>query len=180
MLTSLTISREWEMGTMEQLIATPIRPYEIIFGKLFPYYVLGLIQTLLVILIGKVLFGVPFRGNLLFLFLVSSLFLICGLGFGLFISTVSKSQQLSFMMSIILTLLPAFLLSGFLFPVASMPGLIRMVANFVPAKYFLTVLRGIFLKGNGLAVHGQEVGVLFIFAVIIVFACAKKFKLSLE
>ena len=180
MLTSLTVSKEWEMGTMEQLIATPIRPYEMIFGKLFPYYVLGLIQTVLVILIGKVLFGVPFRGNLVFLLLVSSLFLICGLGVGLFISTVSKSQQLSFMMSIILTLLPAFLLSGFLFPVASMPRLIRIVANVVPAKYFLTVLRGVFLKGTGLAAHWQEVGALFIFAVIIVFACAKKFKLSLE
>ncbi|MCJ7579224.1 MAG: ABC transporter permease, partial [Candidatus Aminicenantes bacterium] len=180
MLTSLTVAREWEMGTMEQLIATPIRPLEMIFGKLFPYYILGLIQTVLVILIGQVLFGVPFRGNLLFLFLVSSLFLVCGLGIGLFISTVAKSQQLSFMMSIILTLLPAFLLSGFLFPVASMPRLIRIVANVVPAKYFLTVLRGVFLKGTGLAAHWQEVGALFIFAVIIVFACAKKFKLSLE
>jgi len=180
MLTSLTVSREWEMGTMEQLIATPIRPHEMIFGKLFPYYILGLIQTLFVILIGQVLFGVPFRGNLFFLFLVASLFLISSLGIGLFISTVSKSQQLSFMMSIILTFLPAFLLSGFLFPVASMPRLIRIVTNFVPAKYFLTVLRGIFLKGTGLAVHWQEVGALFIFAVIFVFACAKKFKLSLE
>ncbi|MFC2160652.1 ABC transporter permease [Acidobacteriota bacterium] len=180
MLTSLTVSREWEMGTMEQLIATPVRPHEMIIGKLFPYYVLGLIQTLFVILIGQVLFGVPFRGNLLFLFLVSSLFLVCGLGIGLFISTVSKSQQLAFMLSIILTLLPAFLLSGFLFPVESMPRLIRIVSNVVPAKYFLTVLRGIFLKGTGMAVHWQEVGALFIFAVFIVFGCAKKFKLSLE
>lgn len=180
MLTSLTVAREWEMGTMEQLIATPIRPYEMIFGKLIPYYILGLIQTLIVILIGQVLFGVPFKGNLFFLFLVSSLFLVCGLGIGLFISTVSKSQQLSFMMSIILTLLPAFLLSGFLFPVASMPRVIRIVANFVPAKYFLTTLRGIFLKGTGLSVHWQETAALFVFAVIIVFACAKKFKLSLE
>ena len=180
MLTSLTMSREWETGTMEQLIATPIRPYEMIFGKLFPYYVLGLIQTLFIVLIGQILFQVPFRGNLVFLFLVSSLFLICGLGFGLFISTATKSQQLSFMMSIILTLLPAFLLSGFLFPVASMPRLIRYVAYFVPAKYFLTVLRGIFLKGTGISVHWPEVGALFIFAVIIVTACAKKFKLSLE
>ena len=165
---------------MEQLIASPIRPIEMIFGKLFPYYVLGLVQTLFVVLIGQILFQVPFKGNLVFLFLVSSLFLICGLGIGLYISTVSKSQQLSFMMSIILTLLPAFLLSGFLFPVASMPPLIRYVAYFVPAKYFLTVLRGIFLKGTGLAVHWPEVGALFIFAVIIVTACAKKFKLSLE
>ena len=133
-----------------------------------------------ILMIGQVLFGVPFRGNLLFLFLVSSLFLVCGLGIGLFISTVSKSQQLAFMLSIILTLLPAFLLSGFLFPVASMPRLIRIVSTVVPAKYFLTVLRGIFLKGTGMAVHWQEVGALFIFAVFIVFGCAKKFKLSLE
>ena len=180
MLTSLTIAREWEVGTMEQLIATPVRPHEVILGKLLPYYFLGLLQTFLVILVGRLFFDVPFSGNPLFLFLVSSLFLICGLGIGLYISTATKSQQLSFMLSIILTLLPAFLLSGFLFPIASMPRLIQIVSYLVPAKYFLTVLRGIFLKGNGFAVHWQEMGALFLFAVIIVAACARKFRLSLE
>jgi ABC-2 type transport system permease protein len=180
MLTSLTVAREWEAGTMEQLIAAPIRPFEVILGKLFPYYVLGLLQTFLIVLIGRILFDVPFRGNPLFLFLVSSLFLICGLGIGLYISTATKSQQLSFMLSILLTLLPAFLLSGFIFPISSMPRLIQFISFVVPAKYFLTVLRGIFLKGNGLAPHLQEVGVLFVFALAVVVACARKFKLSLE
>ena len=180
MLTSLTIAREWEIGTMEQLITAPIRPAEVILGKLFPYYILGLLQTFLVILIGRILFNVPFRGNPFFLFLVSSLFLLCGLGIGLYISTATKSQQLSFMLCIILTLLPAFLLSGFIFPVAGMPRLIQMVSHLVPAKYFLSVLRGIFLKGNGLAAHWQDVGALFVFAFVIVAACARKFKLSLD
>jgi len=180
MLTSLTIAREWEVGTMEQLIAAPIRPVEVILGKLLPYYFLGLLQTFLVILIGRILFDVPFRGNLFFLFLVCSLFLICGLGIGLYLSTSTKSQQLSFMLSIILTLLPAFLLSGFIFPVSGMPRLIQIVSHLVPAKYFLTALRGIFLKGNGLAAHSKEVGALFIFASFIVAACARKFKLSLD
>ena len=180
MLTSLTIAREWEVGTMEQLIAAPIRPIEVILGKLLPYYFLGLLQTFLVILIGRILFDVPFRGNPFFLFLVSSLFLICGLGIGLYLSTATKSQQLSFMLSIILTLLPAFLLSGFIFPVSGMPRLIQIVSHLVPAKYFLTALRGIFLKGNGLAAHLKEVGALFIFALVIVAACARKFKLSLD
>ncbi|MGD2295213.1 MAG: ABC transporter permease [Candidatus Aminicenantes bacterium] len=180
MMTSLTVAREWEVGTMEQLIVAPIRPHEVILGKLLPYYFLGLIQTFLVILIGRLLFDVPFKGSPLFLFLVSSLFLICGLGIGLYISTATKSQQLSFMLSIILTLLPAFLLSGFIFPIASMPRLIQLVSYLVPAKYFLSVLRGIFLKGNGLAAHWQDVGALLIFAFIFVSACARKFKLSLE
>lgn len=180
MLTSLTIAREWEVGTMEQLIAAPIRPIEVILGKLLPYYFLGLLQTFLVILIGRILFDVPFRGNPFFLFLVSSLFLICGLGIGLYLSTATKSQQLSFMLSIILTLLPAFLLSGFIFPVSGMPRLIQIVSHLVPAKYFLTALRGIFLKGNGLAAHLKEVGALFVFALVIVAACARKFKLSLD
>lgn len=180
MLTSLTIAREWEVGTMEQLIAAPIRPFEVILGKLLPYYFLGLLQTFLVILIGRVLFNVPFRGSPFFLFLISSLFLICGLGIGLYLSTATKSQQLSFMLSIILTLLPAFLLSGFIFPLSGMPRLIQIVSHLVPAKYFLTALRGIFLKGNGLAVHLKEVGALFIFALVIVAACARKFKLSLD
>lgn len=180
MLTSLTMAREWEVGTMEQLIAAPVRPIEVILGKLFPYYLLGLLQTFLVILVGRLLFGVPFRGSPLFLFFVSSLFLFCGLGIGLYISTSTKSQQLSFMLSLILTLLPALLLSGFIFPVASMPRLIQVASFFVPARYFLIVLRGIFLKGNGLAVHLQEVGALFVFASVIIAACAKKFKLSLD
>ena len=180
MLTSLTIAREWETGTMEQLIATPTKPLEIIIGKLTPYFFLGLIQMTLVVLTGTLLFKVPLKGSLFFLFVVSGLFLVCGLGIGLFISTVTKSQQLAFMLAIVLTMLPAFILSGFIFPISSMPRIIQFISYLVPARYFLIVLRGIFLKGNGFSVLWPEVLFLLIFGFLIILACTKRLKLSLE
>jgi ABC-2 type transport system permease protein len=180
MLTSLTIAREWETGTMEQLIATPTKPLDIIVGKLTPYFFLGLIQMTLVVLTGTLLFKVPLKGSIFFLFVVSGLFLVCGLGIGLFISTVTKSQQLAFMLAIVLTMLPAFLLSGFIFPISSMPRIIQFFSYLVPAKYFLIALRGIFLKGNGLSVLWPEVLFLLIFGLLIILACTKRLKLSLE
>jgi len=180
MLTSLTIAREWENGTMEQLISSPAKPIEIITGKLIPYFVLGMFQTLLIILIGTLLFRVPLKGNLLFLFFITAVFLVCGLGIGLLISTVTKSQQLAFMISVIFTLLPSFLLSGFIFSISSMPKIIQIISYLVPAKYFLTVLRGIFLKGNGLAVLWPEVVPLILLASLVIMACVKRLKLTLE
>jgi len=180
MSTSLTIAREWEIGTMEQLIATPAKPHEIIVGKLMPYFFLGIIQISLVVLVGTLLFNVPLKGNIFFLFCVSGVFLICGLGIGLFISTITRSQQLAFMLSMLLTFLPSFLLSGFIFPISSMPQIIQFFTYLVPAKYFLIVLRGIFLKGTGLGTLWPEVVSLFIFASLILLACAKRLRLSLE
>ncbi len=180
MLTSLTIAREWENGTMEQLISSPAKPIEIITGKLIPYFVLGMFQTLLIVLVGTLLFRVPLKGNLLFLFFITAVFLVCGLGIGLLISTVTKSQQLAFMMSFIFTLLPSFLLSGFIFSISSMPKVIQIISYLVPAKYFLTVLRGIFLKGNGLAVLWPEVVPLILLASLVITACVKRLKLTLE
>lgn len=180
MSTSLTIAREWEIGTMEQLIATPAKPHEIIIGKLMPYFFLGIIQISLIVLVGTLLFNVPLKGNIFFLFCVSGIFLICGLGIGLFISTITRSQQLAFMFSILLTLLPSFLLSGFIFPISSMPRIIQFFTYLVPAKYFLIVLRGIFLKGTGLGTLWPEVFSLFAFAALILLACAKRLRLSLE
>lgn len=180
LLTSLTIAREWESGTMEQLISSPAKPYEIIIGKLMPYFFLGMIQISLVILTGTLLFHVPFRGNLFFLFIASAIFLVCGLGIGLLISTISKSQQLAFMLSILSTLLPSFLLSGFIFPISSMPPIIQFFTYLVPAKYFLVILRGIFLKGNGLVILWPQVLALILFASFFVLASTKRLKLSLE
>lgn len=180
MLTSLTIAREWETGTMEQLIASPAKPHQIITGKLLPYFFLGLIQISLVILTGILLFKVPLRGNLLFLFGVSSVFLVCGLAAGLLVSTVTKSQQLAFMLSIIFTLLPSFILSGFAFPISSMPSIIQIITYLVPAKYFLIILRGIFLKGSGLAILWPEVVILFGLAAVILLASIRRLRLSLE
>jgi len=180
MSTSLTIAREWEIGTIEQLIATPAKPHEIIIGKLIPYFFLGIIQISLVILVGTLLFNVPLKGNIFFLFCVSGVFLICGLGIGLLISTITRSQQLAFMFSVLFTFLPSFLLSGFIFPISSMPRIIQFFTYLVPAKYFLIVLRGIFLKGTGLGTLWPEVISLFAFASLILLACAKRLRLSLE
>jgi ABC-2 type transport system permease protein len=180
MSTSLTIAKEWEIGTMEQLIATPAKPHEIIIGKLIPYFFLGIIQISLVVLVGTLLFNVPLKGNIFFLFCVSGVFLICGLGIGLLISTITRSQQLAFMFSVLLTFLPSFLLSGFIFPISSMPDIIQFFTYLVPAKYFLIVLRGIFLKGTGLGTLWPEVVSLFAFASLILLACAKRLRLSLE
>ena len=180
MLTSLTIAREWEIGTMEQLIATPARPHEIVIGKMIPHFFLGIVQLSLIVLTGTLLFKVPLRGNLAFLFAVSSIFLICGLGVGLLISSVAKSQQLAFMLSVISTLLPSFLLSGFAFPISSMPKAIQLFTYLIPAKYFLIIIRGIFLKGVGLKVLWPEVLSLLLFASLIVLACARRIKLRLE
>jgi ABC-2 type transport system permease protein len=180
MSTSLTIAREWEIGTMEQLIATPTKPHEIIIGKLLPYFFLGIIQISLVILVGTLLFNVPLKGNIFFLFCVSGVFLICGLGIGLLISTLTRSQQLAFMFSLLLTLLPSFLLSGFVFPISSMPRIIQFFTYLVPAKYFLIVLRGIFLKGTGLEILWPQVVSLMAFASLVLLACAKRLRLSLE
>lgn len=180
MMTSLTIAREWEIGTMEQLIATPIKPHEIIIGKLMPYFLLGLIQMSLVVLTGILLFKIPLKGNVFLLFVASGIFLTSGLGIGLLISTVTKSQQLAFMLSVLSTLLPSFLLSGFIFPVSNMPKIIQVISHIVPAKYFLIILRGIFLKGNGFSTHFPDLIPLVILGTLIILTCSTRLKLSLE
>jgi len=180
MLTSLTVAREWENGTMEQLIAGPTRSHEIVIGKMLPYFLLGLAQVALVILAGTLIFKVPLKGNLFVLFVVSAIFLFCGLGIGLLLSIVTKSQQLAYMFSILSTLLPSFLLSGFIFPIKSMPKVIQVVSVLVPARYFLTTLRGIFLKGYGFGSIWLEVSALSLLSLIIFLACIKRMKLSLE
>jgi len=180
MLTSLTIAREWENGTMEQLIAGPVRAHEIIIGKLIPYFGLGIAQVVLIVLAGKIIFKVPFRGNLVCLFTVSAIFLFCGLGIGLFVSITAKSQQLAYSLSILTSMLPSFLLSGFIAPIASMPKVIQLVTYLVPAKYFLKTLRGIFLKGYGFSLVWPEIIALSVFGALIFAACVKRLKLRLE
>lgn len=180
MLTSLTVAREWENGTMEQLIASPVRGYEIIIGKLIPYFGLGMVQVLLIVLAGILIFGVPLRGNIFCLFTVSAIFLFCGLGIGLFVSIITKSQQLAYTVAILTSMLPSFLLSGFISPIASMPGVIRLVTHLVPARYFLTTLRGIFLKGYGFGSLWPEIIALSVFGFLVFVACLRRLKLRLE
>lgn len=180
MLTSLTIAREWENGTMEQLISSPVRGGEIIIGKLIPYFGLGMVQILLIVLTGTLVFGVPLRGNLLGLFTVCAVFLFCGLGIGLFASIITKNQQLAYTLSILTSMLPAYLLSGFISPIASMPKIIQLVTYSVPARYFLTALRGIFLKGYGFGQIWTEIAILAAFAVFFFLASLNCLKLRLE
>jgi len=180
LLTSLTVAREWENGTMEQLIAGPARSHEIVIGKMLPYFLLGLAQVALVVLAGTLIFKVPLKGNLFVLFVVSAIFLFCGLGIGLLLSIVTRSQQLAYMFSILTTLLPSYLLSGFIFPIKSMPKVIQWISALVPARYFLTTLRGIFLKGYGFGSIWLEISCLSVLSVIIFLTCIKRMKLSLE
>ncbi len=180
LLTSLTVAREWENGTMEQLIAGPARSHEIVIGKMLPYFLLGLAQVALVVLAGTLIFKVPLKGNLFVLFVVSAIFLFCGLGIGLLLSIVTRSQQLAYMFSILTTLLPSYLLSGFIFPIKSMPKVIQWISALVPARYFLTTLRGIFLKGYGFGSIWLEISSLSVLSIIIFLTCIKRMKLSLE
>jgi ABC-2 type transport system permease protein len=152
MLTSLTIAREWERGTMEQLVSTPVKRSEVILGKLLPYVAIGLIDVVVVSVIGVLVFGVPFRGSAVLLMLLALNFIIGALGLGIFISAVAKSQLLATQMAMITTFLPAFLLSGFMYAIEVMPKALQAVTYLVPARYFLVVTRGIFLKGVGVEV----------------------------
>ena len=166
MLTALTVAREWERGTMEQLAATPVHRVEVVLGKLVPYFAIGLIDVVVAVTIGIVVFEVPFRGSPLLLVVTASLFLLGALGLGIFISAAIKSQLLASQVAMLVTYLPSLLLSGLMFDIGSMPRFLQLVTTVVPARYFITVLRGIFLKGVGPSVlWGQALGML-IFAVV--------------
>jgi ABC-2 type transport system permease protein len=180
MLTSLTIAREWERGTMEQLAATPVTRAELILGKLLPYLAIGLVDVAVSSILGVLVFGVPFRGNLLLLAGLSVFFLIGALGFGMFISAVTRSQVLATQLAMVATFLPAFLLSGFMFSIDGMPPALRIVTYLIPARYFLVVTRGIFLKGVGVPeLYGQ--GLLMVAFAIAGLALAwKAFRKDLE
>ena len=161
LLTSLTIAREWERGTMEQLAATPVHRLEVILGKLLPYVGIGIVDIVLVAVAGGLVFAVPFRGSAAFLMLNALLFLIGAQGLGIFISATSKSQFLATQLAMITTFLPATLLSGLMFDLSSLPKVLQIVSYAVPARYFITVVRGIFLKGVGFHVlWGQTAGMI--------------------
>lgn len=166
MLTALTIAREWERGTMEQLAATPVHRLEVVFGKLLPYLGIGLFDVAITIATGMVVFGVPLRGNVFLLGGMTLLFLIGALGLGMFISAALKSQVLATQVAMVATYLPALLLSGFLFDIASMPLPLRMVTYIIPAKYYIVVTRGIFLKGVGIGVLWPQGLCMILFATV--------------
>jgi ABC-2 type transport system permease protein len=166
MLTALTIAREWERGTMEQLVATPVRRVEVILGKLLPYLGIGLVDVVAAVLIGMFVFQVPLRGSPLLAFVMATLFLIGSLGLGIFISASSTSQLLATQISLLATFLPSLLLSGLIFDLASMPLALRAISYVVPARYFIVVLRGIFLKGVGIEVLWEQGAFMVAYAIV--------------
>ena len=176
LLTSLTVSREWEQGTMEQLLSTPIHPVELFLGKITPYFIIGMIDVLISVAVGVWIFGVPLRGSFLFLLVISSLFLIGGLSLGILISTAAKSQLVASQAAFVLTLLPAFMLSGFLYSIGNMPVFIQKITYAVQSRYFVAILKDIFLKGNPPSVLLREILFLCAFAAIVLTASVKKFR----
>jgi ABC-2 type transport system permease protein len=176
LLTSLTIAREWERGTMEQLIATPVKGPELILGKLLPYFALGLLDVLLVVLLGEFLFHVPLRGNVALLFGMAAVFLAGALALGLSISIVTKNQLLANQLAMVLTFLPTYLLSGFMSPISSMPPALQWLTYLIPARHFVALLKAIYLKGVGLELLALEAGLLTVFAILMVALAHVKFK----
>jgi ABC-2 type transport system permease protein len=179
MLTSLTIAREWERGTMEQLAATPVSRAEVVLGKLLPYVAIGFVDVVLTSALGVLLFDVPFRGSVLLLGVLSLLFLVGGLGLGMFISAVARSQLVATQLAMVVTFLPAFLLSGFMFDISIMPWGLRLVTYLIPARYFIVVTRGIFLKGVGVEVLRPQGLLMIAFAVAGLALAMRSFKKEL-
>jgi ABC-2 type transport system permease protein len=166
MLTALTIAREWERGTMEQLAATPVGRLEVILGKLVPYVGIGLFDVTVTVLAGMLIFGTPFHGSVLLLAAMTLLFLIGALGLGVFISSAMKSQVLATQAAMVSTYLPAILLSGFLFDISAMPRFLRGVTYLIPARYYVTVTRAVLLKGVGISVLWPQAVSMLLYAVI--------------
>lgn len=168
MLTALTVAREWERGTMEQLAATPVSRAEVVLGKLLPYVAIGLVDLVVVTGLGILIFDVPLRGSVFLLGLMALLFIVGMLGLGIFISAAVKSQLVATQAGIMATYLPTFLLSGFIFAIASMPTFLQAISYVIPARYFVAITRGIFLKGVGLEVLWPQALGLTAFALVAV------------
>ncbi|MBI5086976.1 MAG: ABC transporter permease [Acidobacteria bacterium] len=179
MLTAMSIVREKEIGTMEQIMVTPIRPIELMLGKTIPFALVGLFDTLLVTAVALGIFHVPLRGNFLLLMAASMLFLLSTLGAGLFMSTISETQQQA-MMAAFFFFQPAFMLSGFSFPIRNMPEAVQLVTYLNPLRYFMEIVRGVFLKGSGFDVLWPQMAVLGVYGTLILFFSAKRFHKRLD
>jgi len=166
--TALAIVRERELGTMEQLMVSPVKPVELILGKTIPYTVISSLATVAILFLGYVLFDVSIKGSILLLSLVTFIFLVGSLGMGILISTVVETQQLAFMIAVIVSMLPTFILSGFVFPIRNMPMIIQGITYIMPARYFLVALRAIILKGAGLSAFWDQAAILLVYAVLMI------------
>jgi ABC-2 type transport system permease protein len=174
LLTSLTIAREWEMGTMEQLLSTPLRPAELVLGKMFAYFVVGLLDALIAIAVGLLIFQVPFRGSAVLLAGSTCIFLFGALFWGIFISAATRNQLQAYQLGLLSSFLPAFLLSGFIYATETMPVPIQVISHFVTSRYFVTILKDVFLKGAGFRVLYGEFGFLALYGLIMFALAARK------
>ncbi len=175
-LTSLCVAREWENGSMEQLLSTPLRPVEFLLGKLAAYFAIGMIDMVICIVTGVTLFGVPLRGSAVLLILSSALFCFGALCWGILLSTITRNQVIAYQLSMISSFLPAFLLSGFIYSIDNMPPVIQLVSRIVPARYFVTILKGIFLKGVGVQILWAELLALLLYGSIVFFIAVRKMR----
>ncbi len=176
LLTSLTLAREWEMGTMEQLLSTPLRAPEVALGKMLAYFALGITDMLITIVVGVAVFQVPMRGNYLLLIVTGCIFLVGALLWGIMLSAAVRSQLIAYQLAMLTSFLPAFLLSGFVFAIETMPLPIKVVTYLFPTRYFVTILKGIFLRGVGLEVLYVEVGLLLAYAGLVFLVATKRLK----
>lgn len=179
LIASLTISREWERGTMETLMTTPLRPWELIAGKMIPYLFIGLFDVLMTAAVGYFLFDVPVKGSFVQFYLLALLFLTGTTGLGILISTATKVQVLSVQVAMVVTYLPSFILSGFIFPIQNMPLPIQVITYLIPAKYLIVIVKGIALKGIGVSMLWTQIIFLLLFTAIVLIICSKKLKLQL-
>ena len=176
LMTSISITREKELGTMELLLASPLRPVQIIIGKVFPYVFIAFTNACIILLIGNVVFGVPVAGSIGLLLLENLLYILMALSLGILISSITNSQQIAMMLSLVALMLPTILLSGFIFPIENMPWIMQVLCAIMPPKYFIIIIKGIMLKGNGLAYLWKETLILAGFTAIFIILSVKKFK----
>jgi ABC-2 type transport system permease protein len=180
MMTSISITREKELGTMEILLVSPLKPVQIIIGKVLPYLLLSIANAFVIILIGNLVFGVPISGSFILLMLQTILFILMALCLGILISTVAKDQMAAMFISMIGLMLPTIILSGFIFPIKNMPEILQWLSHIMPARYFITIIRSIMLKGVGILFVWKETLILIGMTLFFIAVSVKKFKIRLE
>jgi len=180
MMTSISITREKELGTMEILLVSPLKPFQVIVGKVVPYIFLSIINATIIVLMSIFIFKMPVQGSLFLLGMESILFIITALALGILISTISETQQTAMMISLMGLMLPTILLSGFIFPISSMPIPLQVISNIIPAKWFVIILKGIMLKGVSIALIWKETFILIGMTLFFIIISIKKYKIRLE
>lgn len=180
MMTSISISREKEMGTMEVLLASPLKPIQIVLGKVTPYLLLSFINAVTIILMGVFIFGVPIKGSVLFLMAESFLFILLALSLGILISTIAPNQMVAMFISVLMLMLPTILLSGFIFPIANMPWPLRLISHIMPPRWFIIIIKNIMLKGTGILYVWKETLILIVMTFVFIALSVRNFKIRLK